>query len=42
MFEGVLHLATRPYAASDERFDFTWRGRENGKGEVSFGSDNVG
>jgi hypothetical protein len=42
MFEGILRIPERPYAASTERFDFTWRGRENGEGETSFGPGNEG
>ena len=42
MFEGILYLTTRPYAASNEQLAFTWRGRENGEGETSFGDGNVG
>jgi hypothetical protein len=42
MFEGILHLPRRPFDSGSERFEFTWRGRENGEGETSFGSSNIG
>lgn len=42
MFEGIIHVPTRPYNASDQRFEFSWRGHDNGEGETSFGSENVG
>ena len=42
MHSGILHLPRRPYTASDERYEFRWRGRENGEGEMSFDDDNVG
>jgi hypothetical protein len=42
MFNGILHLPTRPYDASGERLEFTWRGRENGEGETSYGAGNDG
>lgn len=42
MHSGILHLPRRPYTASDERYEFRWRGRENSEGEMSFGDDNVG
>ena len=42
MFSGILHLPRRPYTVSDERYEFRWRGRENGEGEMSFGGGNVG
>ena len=37
MFSGILSLPHRPWQASDEPLPFTWRGRENGEGEMSFG-----
>ena len=37
MFSGILFLPNRPWQASDETLPFTWRGRENGEGEMSFG-----
>lgn len=36
-FTGILFLPSRPYAASVDPIPFTWRGRENGMGEMSFG-----
>jgi hypothetical protein len=42
MFEGIIHLPRRPYTATDEQFEFTWRGRENSEGQTSFGHDNIG
>ena len=37
MFSGILFLPNRPWQASDEPLPFTWRGTENGEGEMSFG-----
>ncbi|CAF9918764.1 hypothetical protein IMSHALPRED_004407 [Imshaugia aleurites] len=37
MFSGILFLPNRPWHASNEALPFTWRGRENGEGEMSFG-----
>ena len=37
MFSGILFLDQRPWQASDEPLPFTWRGSENGEGEMSFG-----
>ena len=38
MFSGVLLLPNRPLSASAENaLPLTWRGRENGEGEMSFG-----
>ena len=37
MFSGILFLSQRPWQASDEPLPFTWRGREHGEGEMSFG-----
>lgn len=38
MFSGILFLPQRPWQASDdETLPFTWRGRETGEGEMSFG-----
>jgi hypothetical protein len=42
MHEGVLCIPRRPYSASGEKFEFTWRGHENGEGEMSFGPGNRG
>jgi hypothetical protein len=42
MFSGILCIPRRPMQASEERFNFTWRGRENSEGEISFGSSNRG
>jgi hypothetical protein len=42
MHSGILCIPRRPFQASEERFNFTWRGRENGEGEMSFGSGNTG
>ena len=36
MFSGMLFLPQRPWQASDEPLPFTYRGRENGEGEMSF------
>lgn len=38
MFSGILFLPDRPWHASKEPLPFTWRGRENGEGEMSFGN----
>ena len=37
MFSGILCLPHRPWSASTDALPFTWRGRENGEGEMSFG-----
>ena len=37
MFSGILSISQRPCQASDEPLPFTWRGREHGEGEMSFG-----
>jgi hypothetical protein len=42
MYEGVICIPRRPFRASDEQFEFTWRGHDNGEGEMSFGSENRG
>lgn len=42
MFSGILHLRQRPYTGSDERLPFSWRGRENSEGVISFGPGNEG
>ncbi len=39
MFSGILFLPDRPWQASNEPLPLTWRGRENGEGEMSFGDD---
>ncbi|KAF1811612.1 hypothetical protein P152DRAFT_438127 [Eremomyces bilateralis CBS 781.70] len=41
-YSGILCIPRRPYEASDEKFEFTWRGRENGEGVMSFGPGNHG
>ena len=38
MSSGILFLPNRPWQASKEPLPFTWRGRENGEGEMSFGN----
>lgn len=38
-FTGILFLPTRPYQATHSPLPFTWRGRETGEGEMSFGQD---
>ena len=38
MFSGILFLPDRPRQASGEALPLTWRGRENGEGEMSFGN----
>jgi hypothetical protein len=42
MYSGILCMPRRPFQASEERFTFTWRGRENSEGQMSFGSSNHG
>ena len=39
MFSGILFLPDRPWQASNSPLPFTWRGRENGEGEMDFGDD---
>lgn len=39
MFSGILFLPDRPWQTSNEPLPFTWRGRENGEGEMSFGNN---
>lgn len=39
MFSGIIFLPERPWQASNEPLPFTWRGRENGEGEMSFGNN---
>jgi len=41
MFTGILSMA-RPFAASDQRIEFNWRGRENSEGEMSYGDHHKG
>lgn len=41
MFSGVLFIPERPYGVRAS-LDFTWRGRENSEGEMSFGEENRG
>ena len=38
MFSGVLFVPSRPWQPSPEPLPFTWRGRENGEGEMRFGN----
>ncbi|KAL8897281.1 MAG: hypothetical protein Q9207_007292 [Kuettlingeria erythrocarpa] len=38
MFSGILYIPQRPFTASSDEFAFEWRGRENGEGEMRFGS----
>ena len=42
MFSGILFLPNRPWQASNSPLPFTWRGRENGEGEMDFGDQCVG
>lgn len=37
MFSGIFLLPDRPWQASNEPLPFTWRGRENGEGEMRLG-----
>lgn len=37
MFSGIVFLPQRPYQASNEPLSYTWRGRENSEGQMSFG-----
>ena len=37
IFSGIIHLPERPYTSSQESLPCSWRGRENGEGEMSFG-----
>lgn len=37
MFSGIFFLPNRPLQASNEPLPFTWRGRENREGEMTFG-----
>ncbi|KAI4113871.1 MAG: hypothetical protein LQ345_005241 [Seirophora villosa] len=39
MFSGLLLIPERPYSASNQELPFSWRGRENGEGEMNFGDD---
>ena len=39
MFSGILFLPNRPWQASNSPLPFTWRGREDGEGEMEFGDD---
>ena len=42
MFSGILQLPERPRAASEERLEFQWRGRENSEGQISFDNNQSG
>ena len=42
MFSGILHLEERPWEPSHEPISCTWRGRENGENEISFGESCIG
>jgi len=42
MYSGILHLRHRPYRSSVDEVPFTWRGRENSEGQISFGTGNGG
>ena len=42
VFSGILFLPNRPWQASTEPLPCTWRGRENGEGEMDFGDQCVG
>ena len=41
-FSGILFLPDRPWQASNSPLPLSWRGRENGEGEMDFGDDCVG
>lgn len=36
MFSGIIHLSRRPFEASDNRIEFTWRGVENSEGVITY------
>jgi hypothetical protein len=36
MYSGIIRMPERPYSASYLKVPFTWRGRENGEGEMSY------
>lgn len=42
MFSGILHLNERPWNPSHDPILCSWRGRDNGEGEMIFGGDCVG
>lgn len=42
MFSGILFLPHRPWEVTNRPLRFTWRGRENSEGEMSFGASCVG
>ncbi|KAL9106002.1 MAG: hypothetical protein Q9227_008910 [Pyrenula ochraceoflavens] len=42
MHSGIIHLPTRPWSSSYDLVPFSWRGRENSEGQMSFGSNNQG
>lgn len=42
MHSGILHLRERPWNSSFDEIPFSWRGRENSEGQMSFGSSNHG
>lgn len=37
MFSGIVYLPSRPWQSSNEPLSFSWRGRENGEGQMEFG-----
>ena len=42
MFTGILHLEERPWEPSHEPIPCTWRGRESGENQISFGESCIG
>jgi hypothetical protein len=40
MFNGIIHLPERPFQASNTPFEFSWRGVENGEGEIQYDDGN--
>jgi hypothetical protein len=41
MYSGIMKM-DRPYKASEDSIDFSWRGQENSEGEMSYADDNFG
>lgn len=42
MFHGIMHFEERPWSSSYKKIQFTWRGRNNSEGEMSFGPNCTG
>ncbi|KAL9080493.1 MAG: hypothetical protein Q9157_000727 [Trypethelium eluteriae] len=42
MHSGILYLDSRPWTSSWDELPFSWRGRENSEGQMSFGPSNHG